>query len=116
MRTLYRDGHILPAKWYELRLRDRCAAVQPLELRFYVEFWRTYRWCLEWWGVERGWFGVREDGGYFSEGRWAGIGENFLASFTLLPPDECKPPWNRPDRLDPFFARRMHESGVWGNG
>ena len=101
MRTLYRDGRFLRQKWYELRLRDRCAAVHPFEVAFWVEGWRTYRWCLEWWGVEHGWFGVREDGGYFSEGRWRRPWERPF-TFTLLPARECNPPWDKPDRFVKF--------------
>ena len=103
MRTLSRDGRFLQPKWYELKLRDRCAAVHPLERRFYVEFWRTYRWCLEWWGHDHGWFGVREDGGYFSEGRWRRPFEKPF-EFFLLPPSECKPPWDKANRFDRFLA------------
>ena len=103
MRVLHDGKGLLRRRWYEFPLRDKCAAVHPLEWRFYVEFWRTYRWCLEWWGVKRGWFGVREDGGDFSEGRWAGIGERF--EYGLLPPEECKPPWNVPDRWERMLGR-----------
>ena len=86
------------------RLQDRYAdqfAVLPLAPFFWgYLMWKQYRWCLEWWGIERGWFGVTEEGGYLAEGRWAGIGERF--TLHLLPPDECKPPWNTPDRFAKF--------------
>lgn len=52
-------------------------AVLPLVPCFWLwERWTYWRWCLENLGIKYGWFTV-EDGDYFDEGRWAGIGEKF---------------------------------------
>jgi hypothetical protein len=53
-------------------------AILPLWPFFWLAHrWSYWRWCLEEIGITYGWFAVREEGGYYCEGRWAGVGERF---------------------------------------
>jgi hypothetical protein len=58
------------------RFGDLFAALPLIPFFWFANKWKWWRWCLEDLGIVYGWFDC-EEGGYYSEGRWAGIGEKF---------------------------------------